>query len=87
MQLLSEENTVANTLRLLFAVRDLEDCLGTHDIRTRSPFIPAKCREKEDFLAACIEGQQLAAEQRTASCPSKAKKEQQAQQAQAQKQE
>ena len=52
------------------AVVALEDCIGTSDIR-KFHQIPARCRDREDQLAACIEGLQQAAEERTAACPTK----------------
>ncbi len=55
---------------VLITVRDLEDCIGTGDIR-KFYSVPARCAHKEDLVAACIEGLQQAAEDRTAACPTK----------------
>ncbi|GAX76177.1 hypothetical protein CEUSTIGMA_g3621.t1 [Chlamydomonas eustigma] len=52
-------------------VQALEDCVGTTNIRTIGDNIPNRCADREAALSACIEGQRLAAEDRTATCPSK----------------
>ena len=59
-------------------VRSLEDCVGVSNIRTVS-HIPARCSEREELLSACLEGQSQAADDRTAACPSKKKKQSQVQ--------
>ena len=56
--------------------RSLEDCVGVSNIRTVS-HIPTRCSEREELLSACLEGQRQAADDRTAACPSKKKKQHQ----------
>ncbi len=51
------------------AVRDLEDCVG-HGLNKFGTYVPRQCEHRADFIVACIEGYQRAAERRNEQCPS-----------------